>query len=185
MRVHLFLIYFNGTDCSSPRPPAPDTQETGTGTIFIKHHTNTEEGEVFTWCPTCNKWLVTNEWPHTKKFHHPLVNRRGKYLWRNIDKNPCIQMMKRLGQAPSMKNKVWATDITTIVKSKNGLNRLSSVPPIPLPLLLHNLQNDSCHFHQTHPICRSKVRDPRGTMDPVAIMVDHLLLGQLLTVPRA
>jgi hypothetical protein len=66
MRVHLFLIYFNGTDCSSPRPPAPDTQETGTGTIFIKHHTNTEEGEVFTWCPTCNKWLVTNEWPHTK-----------------------------------------------------------------------------------------------------------------------
>ena len=50
-----------------------------------------------------------------------------------MGKTPFIQTMKRLGQAPSMKNKVWATDITTIVKSKNGLNRSSSVPPIPLP----------------------------------------------------
>ena len=46
-----------------------------------------------------------------------------------MEKTPFIQTMKNLGQAPSVKNKVWAIDVPSGAKSKKGSKRSSSVPP--------------------------------------------------------
>ena len=58
------------------------------------------------WCSKC-KWLATSEEPHTKNYHHHFT-KLGWVNYNNKKPHPASQMMKKMGQAPSKKNKVWA-----------------------------------------------------------------------------
>ncbi len=61
--------------------------------------TNIEKGEVI----KCDKWLATNEAPHTKKFHHRFVVLKAKGAKLDPKKHPAMQMMIKLGQKPNKK----------------------------------------------------------------------------------
>ncbi len=88
----------------TPSPPKEGEMES-TKTSSTPKPVEKVVGEVMTWCKTCFKWLATNENPHTKKYHHRFVVLNRTKL---NSSHTAIQIMKKLSQMPSKKNKVWA-----------------------------------------------------------------------------
>lgn len=123
-------------DEANPWRPPRVGEENGSFRVIYRPSPNDEEnvddadndtkkssfiGEVFTWCSKCNKWLATNEEPHTKKFHYRFTALNRTKL---PDKHPALVVMKKLKQLPNKKNAVWATSESLedprIKKNKSG-----------------------------------------------------------------
>lgn len=96
--------------------PGSSRPENGSFRIIYRHPPHSSDGnqpatqalgEIVMWCSTCDKWLATSEEPHTKKYHHRFTKLR-RVNYNNKKPHPAYQMMKKMGQAPSKNNKVWA-----------------------------------------------------------------------------